>query len=183
MHAAGSELTAAFDVSCLCGRVVRPLVSGLQADRLRALLVAEMRERVTELAQQATSLAVLTINPSVDPTGLDRAISALDMYRARMAIEEIDEALVRIDVGSYGTCQECDGPIPFDRLEAIPHARFCAACHPPARSTFTGGQRRGRIPGRREHTGIPPAPVCSPHHRDDVDSPRSEKARGNRIER
>ena len=61
-HAAGSELTAAFDVSRPRDRVAHPLFSALQADALRALLMAEMRERVTELAQQATRLAVLTIN-------------------------------------------------------------------------------------------------------------------------
>ena len=166
-------MTAAFDVSRPSDRVAHPLFSALQADALRALLMAEMRERVTELAQQATRLAVLTINPSVDPTGFDRAISALEMYRARMAIEEIDHALVRIDAGGYGTCQECGRAIPFDRLEATPHARFCAACHTPARFTLTGVERRGRIPGRGEHTGIPPAPVCSPHHPVDVDSHRA----------
>jgi RNA polymerase-binding transcription factor DksA len=165
-------LTAAFDVWRPSGRVAHPLFSALEADTLRALLLAEMRERFTALAQQATRLAVLTINPSVDPTGFDRAMSAMQMYRARAAIEEIDDALVRIVAGGYGTCQECDRPIPFDQLEANPRVRFCATCSTPA-SPLTGVPLRGRVPRRGEHTGIPPAPVCSPHHPVDVDSHRA----------
>jgi RNA polymerase-binding transcription factor DksA len=173
-------MKAAFEVLRPGGGVARPLLSGRYADTIRALLVAEMRERVTELAQQATRLAVLTTDPSKDPTGFDRAMSALHMYSARTAIEEIDDALVRIDAGGYGTCQECGRRIPLARLEASPQIRFCAACPAPAPSTWTGLQRRGRSPGRGEHTGAPPAPVCSPKHTPDVGSLRPEKTRGTR---
>jgi DnaK suppressor protein len=175
-------MTAPFEVSRPSGGVPRPLLSALQADTLRALLVAEMRQWVTELAQQATRLAVLTTNPSKDPTGFDRAMSALQMYGARSAIEEIDQALVRIDVGGYGTCQECDRPIPLERLEAIPKTKFCATCPSPTARPLAGLQRRGRGPGRGEHTGAPPAPVGSPQDSFDVASRRTETTRGNRTE-
>lgn len=40
----------------------------------------------------------------------------------------IDQALERIDDGSYGLCHECGQPISADRLEAVPHARLCINC-------------------------------------------------------
>ena len=40
-------------------------------------------------------------------------------------LEEIDEALLRIELGEYGLCEECGQPIELDRLEAVPYARLC----------------------------------------------------------
>jgi DnaK suppressor protein len=39
----------------------------------------------------------------------------------------LDQALTRIDEGTYGYCQETGAPIEFKRLESIPHARLCIA--------------------------------------------------------
>jgi DnaK suppressor protein len=46
----------------------------------------------------------------------------------RLALEEIDAALVRLDHGAYGVCQHCWTPIAAERLEILPHARFCVRC-------------------------------------------------------
>jgi len=40
----------------------------------------------------------------------------------------IDEALRRIEDGSYGKCESCGNDISAARLEAVPHARLCIAC-------------------------------------------------------
>ena len=42
--------------------------------------------------------------------------------------EEIEEALARIDEGTYGICEECGRPIKKQRLLAIPYARLCIEC-------------------------------------------------------
>ena len=41
---------------------------------------------------------------------------------------QIDEALQRIESGSYGRCLECNCWIKKDRLRAIPHAQNCIEC-------------------------------------------------------
>ena len=41
--------------------------------------------------------------------------------------KDIEEALERMDNGTYGTCEECGEDIPVDRLEANPAARTCIA--------------------------------------------------------
>lgn len=43
-------------------------------------------------------------------------------------LREIDEALERIDNGTFGVCQNCGKPISKGRLAAKPHARFCVPC-------------------------------------------------------
>ena len=44
------------------------------------------------------------------------------------ALEEITAALDRIDRGTFGRCEECQGPIPKARLQALPYTRHCVAC-------------------------------------------------------
>ncbi len=48
--------------------------------------------------------------------------------QARVAIDEIDRALAKIDAGSYGICEQCGQPIPKARLKALPYATLCVAC-------------------------------------------------------
>lgn len=48
--------------------------------------------------------------------------------RGSQAIADIDQALLRLDEGSYGTCARCAKPIDERRLEALPTARYDAAC-------------------------------------------------------
>ncbi len=55
-----------------------------------------------------------------------RDISILEM-RNKMR-QNIDEALIRLDEGSYGACADCGVEISEKRLKAVPFARRCVAC-------------------------------------------------------
>lgn len=44
------------------------------------------------------------------------------------ALREVDEAIRRIEVLTYGRCQECQKMIPKGRLGVLPHARHCIEC-------------------------------------------------------
>ncbi|MEW2380680.1 TraR/DksA family transcriptional regulator [Micromonospora sp. NPDC047707] len=46
----------------------------------------------------------------------------------RQSLNQISDALRRIAEGRYGTCERCAAPIPRERLEVLPHARFCVPC-------------------------------------------------------
>jgi DnaK suppressor protein len=54
----------------------------------------------------------------------DLALSA----QALNAVEEIEDALVRITKKTYGACERCHQPIMKARLRALPYARLCVAC-------------------------------------------------------
>jgi DnaK suppressor protein len=43
-------------------------------------------------------------------------------------LQAIEEALLRIDKGTYGTCRDCGEPIAEARLNAIPWTRVCITC-------------------------------------------------------
>jgi len=40
----------------------------------------------------------------------------------------VEAALVRLDEGSYGTCERCGKQIPGERMEVVPWAATCVAC-------------------------------------------------------
>ena len=46
--------------------------------------------------------------------------------RSRRELRDIDDALRRLDDGTYGLCVVCGRPIPDERLEANPTARYDA---------------------------------------------------------
>jgi|SRR5215472_15066859 len=46
----------------------------------------------------------------------------------RQLLNLIDEALERIEDGSYGKCVHCGASLPEKRLEAVPWARHCLPC-------------------------------------------------------
>ncbi|HEV2914203.1 MAG TPA: TraR/DksA family transcriptional regulator [Pyrinomonadaceae bacterium] len=48
--------------------------------------------------------------------------------RESQMVADIDQALMRIDEGTYGICARCGKPIDERRLEAMPTARYDAAC-------------------------------------------------------
>ena len=99
-------------------------------DRLRDLLAAEADVQLAQLvAHQAAArqLRDLTDADSV----LERELAEAGAQRAEEALSEIEDALTRLLAGTYGSCEGCGAAVPFERLEAIPAARFCVAC--PAR--------------------------------------------------
>ena len=44
---------------------------------------------------------------------------------AQQTIQDIDDALRKIEEGSYGVCEVCGEPIGAERLSALPWARLC----------------------------------------------------------
>ena len=47
---------------------------------------------------------------------------------ARTEIDQIQQAIVRIDNGRYGICEVCDEPISKERLAAVPYSNSCIKC-------------------------------------------------------
>src|SRR5438034_9699762 len=43
-------------------------------------------------------------------------------------LAEIEDALAKLDAGTYGACESCHQPIAEARLEAMPAARLCINC-------------------------------------------------------
>jgi len=58
----------------------------------------------------------------------DREISLALADRDRDKLQAIDEALGRVEDGSYGICEMCESDIAEARLQALPFTRVCVNC-------------------------------------------------------
>jgi DnaK suppressor protein len=57
----------------------------------------------------------------------------------RDELKQIDEALEKIEAGTYGICERCHKPIAPARLEALPYATLCIDCAALIGGTIVGG--------------------------------------------
>jgi DnaK suppressor protein len=60
--------------------------------------------------------------------GLDPHTVAALVDSSRQPWPNTTEALNRMVDGTYGLCEGCGHDIPAERLEILPHARFCVPC-------------------------------------------------------
>ena len=58
----------------------------------------------------------------------DRELSLMITDRDRDKLVQIDEALKKVEDGSYGVCDICGDDIGEDRLRAMPFAKLCLSC-------------------------------------------------------
>jgi DnaK suppressor protein len=56
----------------------------------------------------------------------EQYLNVLESDKRSLAV--IEEALARIEEGTYGTCADCGDEIPEKRLLAIPQAHLCVPC-------------------------------------------------------
>jgi len=69
---------------------------------------------------------------------MEREKNLLFAQRGGDYIDYLDEALQRIDAGTFGVCRVCGGDIGQPRLEAVPTATQCIACKSKADSKAEG---------------------------------------------
>ena len=87
--------------------------------RWRADLLKEAEGTLESLSQVVIHEADITDRASVET---DRALELRTRDRARKLISKINQALLRLETGSYGFCEESGEPIGLKRLEARPIA-------------------------------------------------------------
>ena len=88
--------------------------------------VAQDTLRARAEGSEASAFGMHQADAGSDAYDRDFALSLLSQEQD--ALYEIDEALKRIDLGTYGICEMSGKAIPRRRLEAIPFARFTVEC-------------------------------------------------------
>lgn len=63
-----------------------------------------------------------------DTMNVERERDLVLSAQALSAVDEIDRALEKMDLGTYGICERCQEPIPKERLRALPYAALCVRC-------------------------------------------------------
>ena len=112
----------------------------MEADDARRRLEAE-RARLSEvkdnfdaehLTEESEDESISELSGGIDQHQADvgtetfereKDLSILEQIEAELA--DVEHALRRLDDGTYGTCEFDGKPIPEERLEAVPAARFC----------------------------------------------------------
>jgi DnaK suppressor protein len=88
--------------------------------------VAKDTLRARAEGSEASAFGMHQADAGSDAYDRDFALSLLSQEQD--ALYEIEEALKRIEQGSYGTCEMSGKPIAHARLEAIPFARYTVEC-------------------------------------------------------
>jgi DnaK suppressor protein len=103
-------------------------------EEMKGILVTLREETLAEISR--------TVKNDVEKTGgepsgdiYDQASSERDRElllllgdRERDKVRQIDEALLKLEDGEYGICEECEEEIPLGRLRVLPFARLCVKC-------------------------------------------------------
>lgn len=102
-------------------------------NHFKNLLLSQLRQYTEQIrTDQAAALEFYDdgVKDSVDLSvqDLNKEIALRLGERSSQVVADIDQALLRIKEGNYGICVRCSQPIDERRLEAIPTARYDAAC-------------------------------------------------------
>lgn len=115
---------------------------------LDSQLLAELKEKLfqekTRIKEELGRIARPTKNSDNYKTTFnnigsdeDENASEVEEYADNLALEttfekqlrEIDEALEKMEKGTYGKCENCQAEIPIERLRAYPAAKTCLNCN------------------------------------------------------
>lgn len=105
-----------------------------QLDELRAELQRQTRKLEHSMRTTSRTLKPAQLDQSavgrlsrmdtMQTQGLNRGLQE----REQAKLGQINEALKRMDAGTYGQCVVCDAPIGFERLLVFPEAPNCSGC-------------------------------------------------------
>jgi len=98
----------------------------------KKLLLAELRRHAQHIDdEQARALDITNDDVKDSDHALHNVIQELALKLSdneSKMVADIDQALMRMEEGSYGMCVRCGREIDERRLEAMPTARYDAAC-------------------------------------------------------
>ena len=119
-------------------RVMHGGYQQMEADKLahyRKILTEQLRQRTEQAREnQADAMETAGADDGVKDVA-DQSVKDVNQEieyrlseRESQLVADIDQALLRLDEGSYGVCARCGKEIPERRLDALPTARYDAEC-------------------------------------------------------
>jgi RNA polymerase-binding transcription factor DksA len=111
-------------------------------DQMQSVAQDSLRSRAEN--NEASAVGQHQADAGSDAYEKDFALSLLSQEQD--ALYEIEEALKRIEVGTYGVCEMSNKVIPHARLEAIPFARFTVECQQQLEKENRGRRRWDTAP-------------------------------------
>jgi len=97
----------------------------LEDERARRLaLVDRLRQEAADPVESG-ELSKVDHPAELGTETFERELELTTLTIVEGELEDIDDALRKLDEGTYGICEECGKPIDEARLEAVPWARYC----------------------------------------------------------
>jgi RNA polymerase-binding transcription factor DksA len=125
--------------------VMRRALQEREQDLKQVILASEAAVRDKVSAREGE--AAVDFNHPADAMHGDgdyeRDLQLLRRQRAELTL--VEQALHRMDEGTYGSCEECGGKMSQKRLEAVPYARYCVACQERTEKEEQGSGDRERF--------------------------------------
>jgi len=110
----------------------------VMAENIRRKLEQQRRELLKELEQTEASGPRVEDAAELREPRSDRAVDAATAVELeqKLAVEDnlraqlkmVEQALRKLEAGTYGLCDLCGQPISPERLEALPYANLCIKC-------------------------------------------------------
>ena len=103
----------------------------IAAERRRvAAKLSSIGEEINDRSSSQTSGAQGYSNHMADigSDAMEQEQAFIHASQGANYMQQLDGALVRIEKGTYGVCEDCGGKIPVKRLEAFLAARLCIEC-------------------------------------------------------
>lgn len=105
----------------------------LHQERSRALRSLGLFDEMTKANREAGDSALSAYTDHMADQGteaMEREKAALFATKEGRYLYRIEEALRRLydDPENFGKCHRCGQPVAFERLDALPHARYCIEC-------------------------------------------------------
>lgn len=108
-------------------------MDGKTLARFRKMLLEEKQRLLNN--SKNTVKNELALSPDDLPDETDLAANEVNQNlvfrlrdRERQLLGKIEEALARMDEGTFGLCEDCEEPIEIKRLEVRPVSTHCVAC-------------------------------------------------------
>ncbi|MEW5921809.1 MAG: TraR/DksA C4-type zinc finger protein [Bacillota bacterium] len=98
-------------------------------EKEKKILLSHMAKEGFSLRESTAELTVIDNHPADTGSELFERSKDLAIYdRHVKKLRDIEDALERLSQGKFGYCRACGGPIPGERLDAVPYAAYCLSC-------------------------------------------------------
>lgn len=102
-------------------------------EEIKAMLLVMRKELLQDVSQSMRSESDLLKHDIGDfydhaSNDRDRELALMLADREREKLTYVDDALKRIELGTYGICESCEEIIEKERLIAMPFTKLCLSC-------------------------------------------------------
>ena len=120
----------------MCGRqkiATLPCMTNEELHELKDIILAKVKQiedsfpylaEETKAIEPSVSLGRLTRMEAISEKGVNEYVLA----QSKQTLQRLNNALDRMEKGTYGLCMKCKQEIPIGRLRLVPEAVVCVAC-------------------------------------------------------